>query len=106
MNIRFLYFKGCPNAEPALELLKQIIQENGLNEKIEVIEIITEQDAQKYNFLGSPSIQINGLDIEKEKRNDPPVFGCRIYKTKDGYSGVPPKDMIINALTQAVNKKG
>lgn len=98
MKIRFLYFEGCPNKEPALNLLKQVLQEEGLCEEIEVLEIKSEEDARKYNFLGSPTIQINGLDIEKERRNDSPVFGCRVYKTKNGYSGIPQKEMIIKAL--------
>jgi len=38
------------------------------------------------------------VDIEKARRNHSPVFGCRVYKTKEGYSGVPPKEMIIQAL--------
>ncbi len=100
MKIRFLYFKGCPNARPALKLLKDILKEKGIKEKIETIEIKSEKDTKKYKFLGSPSIQINGRDIEKEKRNNPPVFGCRIYKTDDSYSGVPPKEMIIKALEE------
>ncbi len=98
MKIRFLYFKGCPNVKPALKLLKEVLKEKGIKDKIEVIEIKSEADAKRYKFLGSPSIQINGLDIEKEKRKSPPVFGCRIYKTDDGYSGIPPKQMIIKAL--------
>jgi hypothetical protein len=39
MKIRFLYFKGCPNAEAALKLLKGAIKEEGLNEEVEVIDI-------------------------------------------------------------------
>jgi len=98
LKIRFLYFKGCPNARPALKLLKEVLKEKNIKDKIEVIEIKSEEDAKKYKFLGSPSIQINGLDIEKQKHNSPPVFGCRVYKTKDGYSGVPSKEMILKAL--------
>ncbi len=100
MKIRFLYLKGCPNKEPALNLLRQVLQEKKLSAKIEFIRIKSEKDAKKYKFLGSPSIQINGLDIDKDRRNEPPSFGCRVYKTKEGYSGIPPKEMIIEALEE------
>jgi len=40
------------------------------------------------------------LDIEKERRNDLPVFGCRVYKAKEGHIGIPPKDMIIRAIEE------
>ncbi|MEO0096358.1 MAG: DUF2703 domain-containing protein [candidate division WOR-3 bacterium] len=98
MRIRFLYFKDCPNAEPALRLLKKVLKEMKINEEVETIEIKSEKDAKRYNFLGSPSIQINGIDIEKERKNDPPMFGCRVYKTPDGYSGVPPAELIVKAI--------
>lgn len=105
MNIRFLYFKGCPNAEPTLNILKEVCQEEkGLNEKIEVTEVRSEEEAKKHHFLGSPTIQINGLDIERERRNDPPVFGCRVYKSNVGSAGVPPKEMIVEALEEAISK--
>lgn len=104
MKIRFLYFKGCPNAKPTLNLLEQVCEEKGLNEKIEVIEVRSEEEAKKYNFLGSPTIQINGLDIERERRNDLPLFGCRVYKNKASSTGVPPKEMIIEALEETISK--
>uniref|UniRef100_A0A7V6CDT0 DUF2703 domain-containing protein n=1 Tax=Thermodesulfobacterium geofontis TaxID=1295609 RepID=A0A7V6CDT0_9BACT len=103
MKIRFLYFKGCPHTEPALNLLKEVLKEKGIKEEIEIIEVNSEEDAIKYRFLGSPTIQINGLDIEKERRNDFPTFGCRIYKTKDGYSGIPPKELIEKAIDEVIN---
>ncbi|MBC7113329.1 MAG: DUF2703 domain-containing protein [Candidatus Methanomethyliales bacterium] len=104
MKIRFLYIKGCPNAEPSLNLLKEVLRDKGLYEKIEVKEIESEEDAKKYHFLGSPTIQINGLDIEMDRRNDPPVLGCRVYRTDRGYSGVPPRELIVRALNEARKK--
>jgi hypothetical protein len=103
MKIRFLYFKGCPNVEPALNLLKEVLKEKGIEEEIEIIEVKSEEEAIKYRFLGSPTIQINGLDIERERRNDFPTMGCRIYKTKNGYSGIPPKELIEKAIDEAMN---
>jgi predicted thioredoxin/glutaredoxin len=103
MKIRFLYFKGCPNVEPALNLLKEVLKEKGIEEEIEIIEVKSEEEAIKYRFLGSPTIQIDGLDIERERRNDFPTMGCRIYKTKNGYSGIPPKELIEKAIDEVMN---
>mgnify|MGYP000038161510 CR=1 FL=1 len=105
MKIRFLYFKECPNSERALDLLREVLKEKRIDAEIEIVEIKSEEEAKKYRFLGSPTIQINDRDIEKERRNDPSVFGCRIYKTKDGHSGVPPKDMIVEAIEEVKNKE-
>ncbi|SNX54806.1 DUF2703 domain-containing protein [Thermoanaerobacterium sp. RBIITD] len=102
MQVSFLYFEGCPNSEPALKLLKEVLLEKGFKEDIDIIKINSEEDANRYNFLGSPSIHVNGTDIEKERKNDEPLYGCRVYKTKNGYSGIPSKKMILNAINEAL----
>jgi len=35
MNIRFLYFEGCPNQEKALNLLREVIKSKGIDENIQ-----------------------------------------------------------------------
>ena len=101
MKVQFLYFIGCPNAEPTLKLLKEAIREEAPDAELESREVNSEEDAGRYGFLGSPTIQINGLDIEKKRRKDSPYYGCRIYRTEQGSSGVPPKGMIVDAVREA-----
>ncbi len=102
MNVRFLYFEGCPNAGAALQRLKKVLQKYGISGDVELVEISSPENAKAHHFLGSPTIQINGLDIEKERRADPPLFGCRVYEGKEGRTGVPPKEMITRALEEAM----
>jgi hypothetical protein len=54
--------------------------------------------AVSLGFLGSPTVRINGLDIEPSARHRT-AFGmmCRTY----GTSGVPHEDLIRKAITQA-----
>lgn len=33
MKVRFLYFKGCPYVEPALNLLKEVLKEKGIKRR-------------------------------------------------------------------------
>lgn len=101
MKIRFLYFAECPNSEPAFERLKQALREEGIPDEIERVEVNDSASALREGFLGSPSIQIDGVDIEASRRGDSPCFGCRVYQTKDGASGVPPMDLIRAALRAA-----
>jgi len=51
--------------------------------------------------VGSPTIQINGRDVEKTRSADPPLFGCRVYADEGRLSGLPPRAMIIEALRHA-----
>jgi len=101
MRVRFLYFSGCPNAESTLKLLKEAIREEAPDAELESREVNSEEDAGLHGFLGSPSIQIDGLDIEKTRRKDSPYYGCRIYRTEQRSSGVPAKGMIVDAIREA-----
>lgn len=104
MDIKFLYFEGCPNSEGALQLLKEVCKEYNIpEENIEMVEINSMEEAIKYRFLGSPSIQINGRDIESSRWNDKPLYGCRVYNNKEN-PGIPPRSLIEEAIKSNLNK--
>ncbi|HOJ69509.1 MAG TPA: DUF2703 domain-containing protein [Candidatus Hydrogenedentes bacterium] len=102
MKIRFLYFEGCPNGRPALERLETVIREAGIDGPIEMVEVTSPGQAVQERFLGSPSIQVNGRDIESARAEDPPFFGCRVYLGDHGPSGIPPVELIRSALREAM----
>ena len=99
MRIELLHVRGCPHHAETLALLRQILDEAGLAAAIEEVEVRDSEAAQALGFLGSPSIRIDGRDIEPRasERRD---FGmsCRVYASEAGYSGVPPQEMIVEAL--------
>ena len=101
MKIRFLYFQGCPDSEPALGLLKTVLSEEGVTDRVEKVEVTDFERAEREHFLGSPSIQIDGLDIEPSRGGDAPCFGCRAYRTERDSSGVPTVSMIRSAIRSA-----
>jgi len=79
MKIEFLYFKDCPSYKSALSLLEQILLENDNEVPIEKIEITTQESAIRHRFLGSPSIRINGKDIDDQGNASEYGLKCRIY---------------------------
>jgi hypothetical protein len=101
MNIVVLTFEGCPNAKPAFRLIQQTLEDLGLNSDVKQISVRDEEEAGKLHFLGSPTVQIDGRDIEIDRRSDTASFSCRIYNTSSGNSGVPPKQMIVDAILEA-----
>ena len=101
MKIRFLYFQECPNSEPALELLKRVLSEEDVTDPVKKVEVTDVAQAARERFLGSPSIQIDGLDIEVSRRSDAPCSGCRLYQTEQGSSGIPTVAMIRSAIRSA-----
>jgi hypothetical protein len=64
MKIEVLYFAGCPNHVPAMEAVQDTLHSLGRNDEIHQVEIRTQAEAEAMGFVGSPSIRINGADIE------------------------------------------
>ena len=93
--IEILYFDGCPNLEATLELTRQVVAELGLEADIRQVRVETPAEARERHFLGSPSVRVNGKDIEPEARGSEDfALGCRVY----GKSGVPPKQLLVDAI--------
>ena len=68
---------------------------------IEAIQVGNEEEAKRYGFLGSPTIQVDGQDIEAGGRNEKTSFSCRVYRTPNGITGVPPKNLLLDAIRGA-----
>lgn len=103
MKVEVLYFKGCPNHQPAVEQVRQALHSERINMPIDEVEVTDSVMAQKLGFLGSPSIRVDGLDIEPEARSVQTFgFGCRTYfDAEEGRSGLPSIRVIRRALTEA-----
>lgn len=102
MKIEVMYFQGCPNHRPTVEQVQRALTAQGIVHGIEEIEIRDDGMAQALGFLGSPSVRVNGLDIEKDARlGQSAGFGCRTYLDGDHRSGIPSLEMIRLALVEA-----
>lgn len=96
MKVDFLYFEGCPNHQPAVDRLRRVLAELGMDVGVEEVKVATQADAQRLGFLGSPTIQVDGVDIEPDSRNRTDYgLSCRLY----GGEGLPSREMLVRALT-------
>lgn len=97
-TIELLYFTGCPNHTAFLPHLQQLLDSNDVNSPVQLIEV-SDDEAHRLRFLGSPSLRINGHDIEPEAE-DRSTYGlqCRVYSTPDGPVGAPADSWILAAL--------
>jgi hypothetical protein len=64
MKIQVLVSPGCSHGEIALELVSQVIGENAPRAEIETILVTTLEDAARWSFPGSPTIRVDGVDID------------------------------------------
>ena len=84
-----------------MELAKQTLRELSADAEIEQIYVNRASEAEQYRFLGSPTIQVNGEDIEVERRREKASYACRVYRTAQGIAGVPPKQLLVSAIREA-----
>ena len=84
MSVELLFWDGCPSHPRALADLRAAMADLGLDPStIAVRELHTQAEATLEQFVGSPTIRIDGVDVQ------PPVqepFGltCRVYHRRDG----------------------
>jgi hypothetical protein len=99
MTVELLYFDGCPSYPALLPRLRELLAELRAETEIELRRVETPEAAEAERFLGSPSVRVDGRDVEPgaDRRTD---FGlkCRIYRGPGGASPVPPDTWIIDAL--------
>jgi hypothetical protein len=96
VKVEFLYFKSCPSHKQALEDLKASIRQTNTNAELILIDVDTAEKAEKVGFQGSPSIRINGEDLEG--RNEAANYSCRLYSVNGKATFAPSKEAIIAKL--------
>jgi hypothetical protein len=102
MTVELLYFDGCPNHEALLPRVRALLAEEEIAVDVALREITDDDTAQRERFLGSPTIRVNGQDVEPDadRRTD---YGmkCRLYRTPAGVSGQPPDEWLRAALERS-----
>jgi hypothetical protein len=84
-RIEFLWWRECPSWERALADLRAAMEERGLDPTdVELIEIDDEEGAGREGFVGSPTIRVNGADVQPAMADQPVGLNCRVYRRRDG----------------------
>ena len=99
LHIELLAFDDCPNRVTALERLRAALDAEQVAAEVATVDVADPALAQELRFLGSPSVRINGVDIEPSARSAV-EFGlmCRTYKTAAGVEGAPSIEMLRIAI--------
>jgi hypothetical protein len=103
MRVELLHIPDCPNYEVAARLLKEILHEHGLLPKIAEVSVTDFAQAEALAFPGSPTIRIDGQDV------DPALpeqgyrgLSCRTYIVDGKLQGFPSHAMIDQAIRAAL----
>src|ERR687887_2588879 len=99
VTIELLYFDGCPNHEALLTHVRELVEHVEPAPDVVVRRIADDGAAQRERFLGSPTVRVDGRDIEPgaDQRLD---YGmkCRLYGTPTGLAGIPEDAWLFRAL--------
>lgn len=87
VDITLLYFDDCPHWRLADERLAAIAAERG-DLRVTRQLLATPEEADRLGFLGSPSLQVNGVDLFAEPGAQVGL-SCRRYPVPGGHEGAP-----------------
>jgi hypothetical protein len=65
MKVEILMSPGCGHGRQAVELVADIVQQNAPGAEVKTIIVATDADAAHLAFPGSPTVRINGVDVEQ-----------------------------------------
>jgi hypothetical protein len=98
LTIDLLYFEGCPSYRQAWNDILDVLVEEKIDASVRLIAVEDMDRAQELRFAGSPTIKINGRDLEGYQGDG--VMACRVYKENDG-KGWPSKDLLRHGVAKA-----
>lgn len=98
VSLEVQYFDDCPNHTKMQNNIFEAIK--GLEDKIELKKVLVEDEstAKQVGFRGSPTLLINGEDIEGVPAPEAPALACRFYA-----GGIPSSDKIKKIIIQNIN---
>jgi hypothetical protein len=100
--VELLFWEGCPSLPETIAELDRVLREQGIDTKVELVEVTTDEQAHRERFPGSPTIRVNGEDITPPGDGEPFSLTCRVYTTRDGrVSAVPDPEDVRDAVRRA-----
>jgi hypothetical protein len=97
VKVELFYWRGCPSYPEAQRLVVEALA--GHDAEVELHEVHTDKEATALRFPGSPTIRVDGRDIDPAGADSPPALTCRIYHLPDGrVSPLPAREQLLEAL--------
>src|SRR5215217_9552544 len=103
--VEVLHIPDCPNHQSLMARLPRIAAQSGVNAIVVERIIADEASARAERFLGSPTVRVDGIDVDPLASARHGVgLSCRLYRTQTGLQGTPPDQWITRALRQPTGK--
>jgi len=68
VKVEILVAPGCGSRQQTEELVAKLLVETSIEANVETVVVEEIEQAAQFRFLGSPSVRVNGIDVEPEAR--------------------------------------
>ena len=103
VRIEILARKDCDSLGMAVAVVDRVVAEMGVHAEIEVIDVASLAEAVSLRFLGSPTVRVDGRDVDKQPNGHASVtLDDRVYRTERGLAGWPDAEWVREAILLAV----
>jgi hypothetical protein len=100
-RVELLFWDGCPSHPQALAELRAAMADLGLDpDTVLVREVESERRADHERFVGSPTIRIDGEDVDPPPGDEPVGLTCRVYRLRDGRYSPTPDPATVRAVLE------
>jgi hypothetical protein len=105
-RVDVLVFEGCPKVEAALDEARRAIAIANVEAELRVFVVANDEEAQRLRFLGSPTVRVDGVDVDASARGRSDYgLQCRLYSIAGKMACVaPPAEWITSALSRGPAK--
>ena len=99
LRVELLYTPGCPHWETVHATLRRVLSEGAIETPIQLVVVTSRDDAEFLQFVGSPTVRLNGVDVVEPPPGATPGLGCRLYPGPDGrMGGRIPEELLREAI--------
>ena len=99
-TVEVLVVSGCPGTELAIRRVRQATESLGIETNLRFVTIDGEDQARAHAFIGSPTVRVEGHDVEDGIVGRPVGLSCRLYDTNGVVERAPPLALIEAALAK------
>ena len=68
LDVQILYTEGCANTPQTVQRVRDVARDMGIAIHVNRVLVASQDEADALHFLGSPTVQINGQDIDPAAR--------------------------------------
>lgn len=100
-TVEVLMVSGCPGTELAIARVREAAEALALETNLRFVIVENDEQARAHGFVGSPTVRVEGIDVEEGVANRPLGLACRLYQSEDLVERAPPLAWIHAALARS-----